>query len=372
MVLRRSVETALTVVLVVLVVSMIAGQVLGQPILLSFVTTDSMEGTIDPGEGFIAVPSFLTDESTVGDVVVFNAKALHDGGLTTHRIVEETENGYVTKGDANPFTDQDGPEPLVTEGQIVAEALQVNGNVVTIPYFGAAIQAVRAVISVPLSVFDSGNTGPVMLAIGMILLVAGGLTGGTQRDTDRTRARENVLAIRTLLAVVVIVVTGAATVAMALPAGVHEFGIVTTENPTSNPLIVKPGGSATLTYDVHNGGFLPMLAISEPASQGVAVEPQRTILSSGERMQTTVTLAGPETPGGYLRHVHESRYLLVLPPALLVVLHAIHPLVAVLAVDVVIGLFVVALSVAVFGTGHVRIRSGRDLPLKTNLRRRFK
>ena len=157
MVLRRSVETVVTVLLVILVVSMVAGQVLGQPILLSFVTTDSMEPTIDPGEGFVAVPSFLTDEPEAGDVVVFQARELHDGGLTTHRVVERTENGYVTKGDGNPFTDQDGPEPPVTRGQVVAEALQVNGNVITIPFVGSTILAIRSIVAVPLSVFGSGN-----------------------------------------------------------------------------------------------------------------------------------------------------------------------------------------------------------------------
>ena len=114
-----------------------------------------------------------------------------------------------------------------------------------------------------------------------------------------------------------------------------------------------------------------MLAISEPASDGVSVAPRQSILNGGDRVNTTVTLSAPETPGGYLRHVHESRYLLVLPPALLVVLHSIHPLVALLAVDFVVALFVVAISIAVFGTGHLRIRSGPDLPLKTKLRRRL-
>lgn len=371
MVVRRSAETAIAALLVVLVVSMVAGQVLGQPILLSFVTTDSMEPTIDPGDGFVAVPAFAAGEPQPGDVVVFNAKELHDGGLTTHRIVERTENGYVTKGDANPFTDQDGPEPLVTDGQIVAEALQVNGEVVTIPYFGTAVMTLRSVVVVPLSVFGSGNAGPVLLGIGMVLLVLAGLSDGDRRDANRTRTRENVVAIRTLVVVAVVVVAGAATIAMALPAGVHEFGVVSSEDPTDDPQVVEPGGTTTVDYELHNGGVLPMFAISEPASGGVAVEPRRTTLGRGERVTATVTLSAPETPGGYLRHVHESRYLLVLPPALLVALHAVHPLLAVLAVDVVVGLFVVAVSVAVFGTGHVRMRSTQKVPFRTRLRRRF-
>ncbi|MFC6729097.1 signal peptidase I, partial [Natronoarchaeum mannanilyticum] len=133
--------------LLVVVAALVVGQLLGQPILLGYVATDSMEPTMDAGDGFIAIPSPLAGDVSEGDVVVFEAEQLHGGGLTTHRVVGETDRGYVTKGDANPFTDQDGGEPPVSDQQIVAEALQINGEVVVIPHLGTAVMGIQSGVS---------------------------------------------------------------------------------------------------------------------------------------------------------------------------------------------------------------------------------
>jgi len=50
---QRGVELAVEVVLVAVVVALLAGQALGQPVLLSYVTSDSMAPTIDAGDGVV-------------------------------------------------------------------------------------------------------------------------------------------------------------------------------------------------------------------------------------------------------------------------------------------------------------------------------
>ena len=141
--LRSTVGSGVIAMLVVVVLAMLVGQQIGQPILLGFVVTGSMSPTLEPGDGFIAVPPSLADEVEQGDVVTFNARQLQGGGLTTHRIVGETEEGYITRGDANPFTDQDSNEPPVQESQIKAVALQLGGDVVAIPNLGTAAIALQ-------------------------------------------------------------------------------------------------------------------------------------------------------------------------------------------------------------------------------------
>ena len=370
---RSLLGTAATIIFVALVVGLLAGQVLGQPVFVGYVTTDSMEPTIDASDGFVAVPSFLAGEPEVGDVVVFDARELHDGGLTTHRIVGETEDGYITKGDANSFTDQDAEESPVNDGQIVAHALQIDGEVVTIPHLGTVVGTVQSIVAAPFGMLDQRSAGTVLIGVGIALFLLAGVVGERgRRVTRRSRNRPNVVAIRTLVTFAVVIVVGAATAAMVLPAGVHEFGVAAAEEPTGEPNVVEPGGTATVSYDTHNGGFLPVLVINEPASKGTAVEPREVVLGGGERAETTVTMAAPDEPATRLRHVRESRYLLLLPPRVVAALHAIHPLLALLAVDAVVTAFVVSASVAVFGTGHLRLRSGDDLPVLTRLRRRFR
>jgi signal peptidase len=81
-----------------------------------------MEPTLEPGDGFVAVPAELAGPIDDGDVIVFEAETIQGGGLTTHRVVDETDRGFITRGDANPFTDQDDSEPPVKRAQVVAKA----------------------------------------------------------------------------------------------------------------------------------------------------------------------------------------------------------------------------------------------------------
>ena len=125
---RRMLSLGVEIIAIILIASLIAGQVLGYPVLVGFVETGSMAPTLNPGDGFIAVPTAVAGEISENDVVVFRAQQIQGGGLTTHRIVDEAERGYITRGDANPFTDQDGDEPPVREEQIVAKLFQPAGS----------------------------------------------------------------------------------------------------------------------------------------------------------------------------------------------------------------------------------------------------
>lgn len=84
---KKAGEVLVQTLLVVFLVSVIAGAILGQPILLAFVETGSMSPTLEPGDGFVAIPSQLSGEIQQNDVIVFEAQHLNGGGLTTHRVV---------------------------------------------------------------------------------------------------------------------------------------------------------------------------------------------------------------------------------------------------------------------------------------------
>jgi len=369
---REWLADAATVLVVVLALVLLLGQLLGQPVLLGYVTTGSMEPTLSPGDGFVAVPSALAGEPEPGDVVVFRAREVQGGGLTTHRVVDETSAGYVTKGDANPFTDQDGGEPPVTEDRIVAHAFQFGGGVVAIPFLGAAVGGLQALIAVPFAVLGTGSAGTVLVFAGIALFVLAGAMGEGRR-TGRSRDRENVLRAWTVVLFVAVVLTGAATLGMVLPAGTHGVEFATASDPPpDDPRVVAPGESASLTYEVHNGGAVPVLVMTDPVGDRVTAAPGRTVLGFDQRASVTVRMETPDGTGTYSRSVRESRYLLVLPPGVLAALHRVDPLLALLAVDIVVAGVIVAGGIAVFGTGYFRLRSGPGVPLGTRVRRRWR
>jgi len=367
------------------VILLLVGQLLGQPILLGYVATGSMEPTMDAGDGFIAIPSAVTGDVQEGDVVVFQARELHDGGLTTHRVVDETEGGYITKGDANPFTDQDGGEPPVTDGQIVAKALQINGEVVTIPYLGTVVMGIQGVAmaaaNAVTSVFGMATTsssglGSMLVAIGVALLGFGTLLerlGPARRETTRRRSRENVLAFWTVLGLILLVFVTLSTAAMVVPSGTYEYGLISTESPTDDPQIIEPGATTELTRSVNNAGYLPVVVVHEAASNGIRADPGWQTVGIRSSGETTVRLSAPKEPGEYTRSLGEYRYLAVLPPSLLVWLHSVHPFAAIAAVNGVVVAITVAIIILLFGSGDLRLRSGPDhVSLSTRLERRLR
>lgn len=104
------------------------------------VTSGSMEPSIDAGS-----IAFVVETGTYerGDVVTFERA----GEVVTHRIVDRTDGGYVTAGDANAVPD----DWLISDAQIV-------GTVVyTVPYYGSILQFTRTPFGYTLFVLIPGT-----------------------------------------------------------------------------------------------------------------------------------------------------------------------------------------------------------------------
>lgn len=372
---KRLVVWGLEATAVVVVLSLVLGGVLGQPVLLGYVETGSMRPTLDAGDGFVAVPQAVAGPVEAGDVVTFRAKELHGGDLTTHRVVDETSRGYVTKGDANPFTDQSGAEPPVKDPQVVAHALQVNGRVVAIPHLGTAVEASRgAVGAVPqLLAGATGSASPLgtravaylvfaASALGYVLDVVAGR--GPDRRVERSTERGDGVSARLVVFAFVALVVASATAAMVVPSGVHEHGVVSATVDAPGPGVIPVGERENATLTLGNGGFVPTYVFLEPASTGVSVTPERATLQARSRTNATVAFTAPPETGYYRRYLRESRYLAVLPRSTVASMHGVHPWLPVVVIDALLGASFYALAASLVGRGRVRSRS-RDAPSST-------
>jgi len=383
---RRALTLTGEAAVVVVVVALAAGQVLGYPVLLGYVETGSMEPTLEPGDGFVSVPAPLAGDVEEGDVVVFRAEELQGGGLTTHRVVGETDRGFVTRGDANPFTDQDGDEPPVKRAQVVAHALQVNGGVVVIPDLGSGVTALRdaigetqrraAALAGSRSLLGAQGLTYLLFALSALLYVVDLLVDdGASRDRTRSRSRDTGVSPGLVVAALAAVLVVSATAAMAVPAGTEQFGVVSAEFASENPTVVQQGESSTVEYRVANGGLVPVVAYLEPASEGVAVQPDRLRVGARGTAAADLTLSAPEDTGYYRRYVTEHRYLAVLPVAVLDALHGVHPWLPVVAVDGLLASAVAVLGLGLLRGRRVRVRrreSRHGRSLWARLRRRLR
>jgi len=369
-----------TALIFIILLALIAGQLLGQPVGLSYVETESMSPMIDSGDGFIAVPTTIDDTIQEGDVIVFQAEELHGGGLTTHRVVDQTERGYITQGDANPFTDQDGDEPPVKEPQVVAKALQTNGDVVVIPHLGTLIEGIQSVLELiqrqlaaalgTSSVLGTQGLAYLVFAVTLVWYAIGEWRDRTTNQSDRTAAREAGMNTRLVVGVFAALLVLGATAAMVGPAGTQEYGVVSAEFDSERPSVIPQGESTNLTYPVDNGGIIPIVAYLEPASEGVAVSPHESHVGPRSVANATVTLQAPPETGHYRRFVTEHRYLGILPLPVIQTLYAVHPWAPIVAIDAMIGLPFYRLGIGLVGTGRIRDRSlDRGYGLLTRLRR---
>lgn len=377
---RRLAWNGLEVLGILLVAGLVVGQVVGTPILFGYVETGSMAPAIEPGDGFVAIPSALAGSPAVGDVVTYRAEELDGGGLTTHRIVGTTDRGYVTQGDANPFTDQDGGEPPVKDAQIVAVALQIGGQTVAIPHLGAAVVAVQrgfdtiqrqlAALTGLRSLLGSQGLAYVLLGLSIALyLVDRRLTAGPTRTRERSTGHDDDRGERLILVGLAALLVFSATAAMVIPAGTQSIGVVSAEFESERPTVVQAGGSSTLEYRVPNSGFVPVHVFMEPGSDGVAVEAAHQSVGGRSTETTSVTVTAPEEPGYYHLYVVEHRYIAVLPAPVIERLYHVHPWTPIVVIDGVLVGTVLLLGLVALGGRRVRIRRRESRHDRSNRRR---
>jgi len=367
---RGTVTKAAGAVLALVLLALVAGQLLGQPVLLSYVTTGSMEPTIATGDGFVAIPADAAGSVEEGDIVVFEAEEIQGGGLTTHRIVDETDRGYITRGDANPFTDQDSGEPPVKREQIVAVAWQVGGQPVTIPALGTFAEGVQSVLQTAQFRLASllgtrsllGTQGLAYLIFGLtVVLYAADVWFSNDRRRDRSRGRDRGLSARLLVGVMAASLVLAATAAMVAPAGPQSFDIVSAEFASERSDVIQQGTNETLQYTVGNGGQVPVYVYFEAGSENVDMQPAAIQLGGNDVRNATLTLTAPPETGTYRLFLTEYRYLGVLPELHVRTLYGVHPWLPIVVIDALIGVPFYVVGVALVGTGRVR-RRDRDGP----------
>jgi signal peptidase len=359
---------------------LVVGQIIGQPVLLSFVETGSMSPTIETGDGFIAIPDMLFGSAEKGDVVVYQAQVIEGGGLTTHRIVGENNQGYITRGDANTFADQDSGEPPVMEPQIVAKALQINGYVVVIPQLGTAIEGTQSVLTtvqqrlamlfgIP-SLLGAQGIAYLFFISTLIWYIVGEWRDTKPKQRQRDRSRDVGTDTRLVVGAFTALLILSATVAMVAPAGTEEYEIVSAEFESDRPTVVPQGESETMVFPVDNGGVIPIVTYLEPASEGVEISPYESRVQPGKVVNASLTLQAPPDTGYYRRYVVEHRYLALLPTPVIRTLYAIHPWVPIVAIDALIGTPFYLFGIKLVGTGRIRKQTrNTELPIKARFGR---
>lgn len=378
---RTAAERLGIVLLVIILASLVLGQVLGQPVLLAYVTSGSMEPTISEGDGFLTMPAAVTGPPSEGDIVTFRAQGIEEGGLTTHRIVDETGQGYITRGDANPFTDQDGGEPPVTSDRIVATAVQIGGIVITIPGLGVAIEAIQGGLGVAVSTvigatgldlsLSSGSAGSWLFGLGLVVFVISLRPTddeGVDRDRTVTRGGESEsIDGRSVSILLLILLLVPANAAMILPSGQTPVTIDGAEVASAER--VAAGDPVETEFRAQNNGLVTVLLVFEPADEDVTIDPATSGISSGQSASSTVTVPAPEPDVERTVVITEYRYIVLMPESVILTLHELHPVVALGAINLLVGGGFLGFVGGILGFGESRLRdTSREIPLRLRIK----
>ena len=354
---------------VVVVVALLSGQLLGIPLGFAFVETGSMAPTMEPGDGFVALPPVLLGGINEGDVVTFDAENIEGGRLTTHRVVGETSEGYITRGDANAFTDQQSNEPPVPRHRVVAEALQIGGSVVVIPNLGDGVEAIRGVFAaVGDRVGLSVNQVVVFVLVALLvayLLDESGAAGEkrTERRTRRATGFSGLLFVGGAVALVLFT----ATLSMTAASGAMAVPYDSVDPGESDRGGIPAGTAANTSIELRNGGIVPMTAVLSTPNPNADLAAERVALGPRETRTVNLSITAPSAPGEYEVTVERRQYLAVLPGWLLAELSATNHWLAVVVIDLLLASVVGLVGARLVGFGRVRLRSSRPVPFEVGL-----
>lgn len=371
----RLVRTALEVLVGLVLGAVLIGALLGQPIGLAFVETGSMQPTLHPGDGFVALPPEVVGELTEGQVVTFVDA---EGQLTTHRVVDRTPQRLITKGDDNPLTDQQTGDPPVPRERVVAVAVSVGGDPVVIPGLGDLTTWLRGLFGAAAArVGVAGSPRQIAVAVGAAVVAALVLDEAVEeaddvRSRERRRGRDTGYDTSRLLMAGTVIVVLVATLSMVTAGGTVVVPLDSVAPGGATEGGVVAGTTTTTPVTLGNGGLLPTVAVLETTAPGTGVRDRVVTVPAGGQANATVEVTAPDTPGRYERPVTVSRYVGVLPPGVLAAAHDIHPALGVVAVDVTLAVGLLAVGRLLLGRGRLRLRPGRDVSVSVALRRRVR
>ncbi|MET1124624.1 MAG: signal peptidase I [Archaeoglobaceae archaeon] len=275
---------------VVFMLTAVAGYFLDRPILISYVTSDSMTPTLQRGDVFFINP---LAGGSVGDIVVFRSS----DGWVVHRVVAETGEGFVTKGDANVATDQlDGG--VVRKEDVAGVVLSVRGKPLKIPKLGEYIAAISQHANVYASLLLVA-TGAAMLATG-----------------EKKKRKKRVIKVKfsTLYALAAAALIVSVIVATMANWGTLSFSYAVTAAGGQREGWYLPNSEFDTKIEVENQLPFPSYFVLTSESDRISLSQDSLLIPAGASKSVDVHVRAPEETMIYVEKVAVRAYPLVLPP----------------------------------------------------------
>ena len=313
---RTLLEYSLLTIMGVLIIGSLAGAIVERPVFMSYAYSGSMTPTISRGDVFFINP--LDRNPGVGDIVVFRT----GNGWTVHRVVAITSEGYITKGDNNVATDQQGRGLAPVErNRIAGTVVRIGNRVPKIPRLG--------------NYLGDGVSNGWKIALGTAFVIAGILSLGGGRKRGRRKNGYLVIGFGTLFALVSAILVIMVAISIFASWEVVPINYSVTSAIGSRDNWYKPGEEFQRELVVENHNPYPMVYYLSARSPVTEISREKFSLPGGGRENLTVTIVAPRTTAVYSTKVRINAYPPLLPGPVMDRLYPVHPMVPVLGILVV-------------------------------------
>ena len=339
---RELLEYSLIAVVGILVIGSLLGALMDRPIFMSYAYSESMTPTIDKGDLFFINP--LARNPGVGDVMVFRA----NGRWTVHRVVAVTQDGYITKGDANVATDQTGKGISPIPKEDVAGTVVAFGNhVLTVPRIG--------------NYLETGLDNRTKIFLGALLVMVGviAFSGGSEKRKKHQKFVKVKFRTLYMLAGAFLIITVAMAIFVSWERVPIEYAVTSAGGLREGWYL--PGEEFSSEVNVRNNNVYPMLYYVSAKSPVTSVSSEEFRLGGGDEKTLVVGITAPKSTAVYSTDVRITAYPHVLPSGLIGWLYAYNEMLPVLAILLEVGL-VLWLIYIISGIGNedaVKIRRKR-------------
>ena len=309
----RILNALLAIAILCTLIAAVGSAITKKPVLLSVIRSNSMYPVWERGDMVIIKNLNEKDIIQNGDIVFFETEegSLSDKGWIAHRIVDGNENaGFITKGDANDYTDQNDGTGLINREWIAAKAFTIGETPIVIPKLGHLSLLVEKY---------QGNS----FLLPAIAIILAGLIGFGELKSSRIRKKKEIgielQLIYILGGLTIAVIMGATMLAsgqkLNLTYEVSEQGQGVLMGSDVGILQVGDEVSQPLS-ELKNGGFFPLIGAITTKDKQIEPSHKNIKLSQGQQLETTYTVTA-QKPGAYESTIQVGLFYPFLPASVI-------------------------------------------------------
>lgn len=305
-------NTLLVIGILCTLIAAVGSAIKKEPVLLTVIRSNSMYPVWERGD--MVIIENLKDKDTIhnGNIVFFKTEkgSLADKGWIAHRVVNgNSDNGFITKGDANENTDQGDGSGRIEREWISGRAFTIGETPIVIPKIGyLSLWAEKY----------QGNpyTLPVIAVTLAMIIAIGELKSGQKRR--KTNKGMELQLIYIVGGITISVIIGATMLASSQKANV----VYEVSNQSKGVLmgsavgILKMGDEVTRPLsELSNGGFFKLIGAVTSDDKQIKLSHTKLSLLPGQEIETTFTV-NAEKPGKYESSIQVGLFYPFLPSSI--------------------------------------------------------